>query len=250
MDQPYSHITPGLALRSDNIPGAFSAHPDLSPATVKLLRLQYDNYLGAGDSRRATELAHLSASDEAGHIAVELNKSNRDPEDKRKYFHPTVWAELWRDQHTRRKLRRLVRHPQRQRVFAGLSLAAHDELWWRGFQLAKLLIEQVELAAGPLRPEEVDRLIDDKRQRAESYRRAGLGLLAWLCEQLAAQHARDHEKDFRTEAEREDAMIRAAAKRLVWHFAIRGDRLVADLVGEALGRVISQRRVCYLLTAR
>src|SRR5262245_41898939 len=125
MDQPHLHITPGLALRSDNIPGVFSAHSDLPPVTVKLLRLQYDGYLRAGDSRRATALAHLSASDETGHIAVELNKSNRDPEDKRKYFHPTVWAGLWRDQHTRRKLRRLMRHhPQRQRVFAGLSLAA------------------------------------------------------------------------------------------------------------------------------
>ena len=233
-------------------PDAFSADPDLRPVTVKLLRLKYDDYLRAGDSRRAIELAHLSASDEAGDIAVELNKSNRDPEDKRKYFHPTVWAGLWRDQHTRRKLRRLMRHHrQRQRVFAGLSLAAHNELWWRGLQLAKLLIEQVELAAQPLRPEEVDDLIDDEQQHAEIYRRSlGWALLAWICERRAAQHVRDHERDFRTEAEREDAMIRAAGRRLFWQFVMRGDLRVAGLVGKALGRVICQRRVCYLLTRR
>ena len=54
MDQPHLHITPGLALRSDNIPAAFSAHSDLPPVTVKLLRLQYDGYLRAGDSGRAS----------------------------------------------------------------------------------------------------------------------------------------------------------------------------------------------------
>jgi hypothetical protein len=133
---------------------------------------------------------------------------------------------------------------------AGSRLAAHEETWVRTFQLAKLLIEQVELAAQPLRPEEVDHLIDDTRQRAESYGRAEMGLLAWICERRAAQLARDHEKDFRTEAEREHAMIRAAAKRLIWHFAIRGDRLVAGLVGKALGRAIGQRRVFYVLTGR
>jgi hypothetical protein len=39
---------------------------------VKLLHLQYDDYLGTGDSRRATELARLSTSDETGDIAAEL----------------------------------------------------------------------------------------------------------------------------------------------------------------------------------
>jgi hypothetical protein len=239
-------------LIGDDTPVAFFPHRDLPLVTVKLLRLQYDEYLCARDSRRATELAHLSASDEAGDIAVELNKSNRDREDKRKYFHPTVWTGLGRDRHARRKLRRMMRdHPQRPRVCAGLSLAAHDELWWRGFQLAKLLIEQVELAAQPLRPEEVDGLIDDKRQHAEIYRRSpGWALLAWICEQRAAQLARDHERDFRTEAEREVAMIRAAGKRLFWQFAMRGDLCVAGLVGKALGREILPRRVCYLLTGR
>src|SRR5262249_29308218 len=154
------------------------------------------------------------------------------------YLHPTVWTGLWRDRYARRKLRRMMRaHPHRPRVFAVLNLAAHDELWWRGFQLAELLIEQVELAAQPLRPEEVDGLIDDARQRAEIYRRAGWGLLSWICERRAAQLARDHDRNFRTEAEREDAMIRAATKRLFWQFAMRGDRLVAGLVGKALGRV-------------
>jgi len=52
--EPHLHITPGLALRSDNIPAAFSAHSDLPPVTVKLLRLQYDGYLRAGDSGRAS----------------------------------------------------------------------------------------------------------------------------------------------------------------------------------------------------
>jgi hypothetical protein len=238
-------------LIGDDTPVAFFPHRGLPPVTVKLLRLQYDDYLCAGDSRRAAELAHLSASEEACDIAVELNESNRDREDKRKYFHPTVWTGLWRDRHARRKLRRMMRdHPQRERVFAGLSLAAHDELWWRGFQLAKLLIEQVELAAQPLRPKEVDGLIDDARQRAEIYRRAGLGLLAWICERRAAHLARDYERDFRTEAEREVAMILSAGSRLFWQFAMRGDLRVARLVGKALRRMISQRRVCYLLTAR
>jgi hypothetical protein len=238
-------------LIGDDTPVAFFPHRDLPPVTVKLLRLQYDDYLCADDSRRATELAHLSASDEAGDIAVELNESNRDREDKRRYLHPTVWTGLWRDRHARRKLRRMMRdHPQRARIFAGLSLAARDELWWRGSQLSKLLIEQVELAAQPLRPEEVDRLIDDERQRAEIYWRAEWGLQAWRCEQRAAQLARDHERDFRTEAERENAMIRAARWRFFCQFAMRGDLLVAGLVGKALGRVISPRRVCYLLTGR
>lgn len=92
----------------------------------------------------------------------------------------------------------------------------------------------------------MDRLIDNERQRAENFQRAGADVLARLCEQKAAQLARDHKRDFRAEAEREDAMIGAAARRLVWHFAMRGDRLVARLVGEALGRVIKFRRVRYV----
>jgi hypothetical protein len=234
----------------DDTPEAFSAHPDLAPVTVKPLRLRYD-YLCAGDSKRAIELARLSASDEAGDIAAELNKSNRNPEKKWKYFHPTIWAGVWRDKHTRPKLRRMVRdYPQRQHILASCRMAADDEPRWRGLQLAELLIEQVELAAQPLRPEEVDRLIDNERQRAENYRRAGVDVLAWICERRAAQHARDHERDFRTEAEREDAMIRAAARRLIWNFGMRGDWLVAGLVGKTLGRKINSRRVCYLMTGR
>jgi hypothetical protein len=162
-----------------------------------------------------------------------------------------VRAELWRDPHTRRKLQRLVRdYPQRRLVWAGFRMAADNEPWMRAFHLATLLIEQVELAAQPLRPEEIDRLIDNERQRAENYCRAGVGVLAWLCEQKATQHARDQERDFRTEADREDAMIRAAARQLVLNFAMRGDRLVAGLVGEALGRMIHPRRVRYVFTAR
>jgi hypothetical protein len=231
----------------DHTPVAFSAHRDISAITVKFLRLQYDDYLGAGDHRRVAELARLSASDVAGRIAAELNKRNRE----NKYLRQTVSAELWRDPRTRRKLQRMVRdHPQRRLALASFRMAAHDERRVRAFQLAKLLIEQVELAAQPLRPDEVGRLIDYERRRADNYRRAGVGLLAWLCERMAAKHAQDHERDFRTEAEREAAMIRAAAKRLVWQFAMRGDRLVAGLVGEALGRVIDFRRVRYVITGR
>ena len=83
-------------LIGDDTPVAFFPHRDLPPVTVKLLRRQYDDYLCAGDSRRATELSHLIASDEAGDIAFELNKSNRNPENKWKYFHPTIWAGVWR----------------------------------------------------------------------------------------------------------------------------------------------------------
>jgi hypothetical protein len=247
MDRYRSRTTPAPALRSDDPPGALFAHQDLPPATVKLLRLQYDVYLCAGDSRRTTELARLSASAAAGRIAAELNKQNRE----NKYLRQTVSAELWRDPHTRRKLQRMLRdHPQRGLALASFRMAAHDEPWVRAFQLARLLIEQVELAAQPLCPAEVDRLIDNERQRAEHFRRAGAGLAAWLWEQRAAQHVRDHERDFRTEAEREDAMIRAAAKRLIWNFAMRGDRLVANLVGEALGCAIPFRRVRYVSIGR
>jgi hypothetical protein len=69
MDQPHSHITPGLALRSDNKPDAFSTHPDLPPMTVEMLHLQYRVYLCPDDSRWATKLARLSASDAAGRLA-------------------------------------------------------------------------------------------------------------------------------------------------------------------------------------
>jgi hypothetical protein len=232
----------------DDTPVAFFAHRALSPVTAKLLRLQYDDYLCAGDSRRATKLARLSASDATSRLAAELNKRNRK---NGEYLRQSVWAELWRDPRTRRKLQRMLQdHPQHRLVLAGFRMAAHDEPRMREFHLVTLLIEQAELAARPLRPEEVDRLIHHERLRAEHYRRAGAGLLAWLCEQRAAQHARDHERDFRTEASREDAMIYAAARRLVWYFAFRGDRLVAGLVGEALGRVIFPRRVCYLITGR
>lgn len=236
-------------LIGDDTPVAFFPHRDLPPETVKLLRLQYDNFLCAGDSKRTTKLARLSAGDAAGRIAAEQNKRNRE----NKYLRPTLWAELWRDPHTRRKLQRILRkldRPERQRVLAGLHMAVRDEPKMRAIQLAQLLIEQVELATQPLRPEAVDRLIDNERQCAENFRLAGAGVLARLCEQKAAQLARDHERDFRTEAEREAAMIRAAAKRLVWHFAMRGDRLVARLVGEALGSVIDFRRVRYVVLGR
>jgi hypothetical protein len=245
----------------DDTPDAFCAHPDLPPETVEMLHLQYRVYLCPDDSRWATKLARLSASaaadtlarlsgsNVAGHIAAELNKRNRE----NKYLRPTVWAELWRDPRTRRKLQRIVREldlPERQPVLAGRHMALHDEPRMRAIQFAQLLIDQAELAGQPLRPEEVDRLIDNERQRAESLRRAEMDSLAWIRERRAAQLAREHERDFRTEAEREDAMIRAAAKWLIWHFAMRGDRLVAGLVGEALGRVINFRRVRYVVTGR
>jgi hypothetical protein len=236
-------------LIGDDISRAFSAHSGLSPVTVKELRLQYDDYLGAGDVRRATELARLSASDVAGRLAAELNKRKR--KNNREYFRPTVLAELWRDKHTRRELRCIVQdHPQRQRFLAGFRMTAHDELWMRAYLLAKLLIEQVELAAQPLRPQEVDRLIENALQRVANLRRAGVSVLPWLWVQRAVQHARDHEREFRTEAEREDAMIRAATKRLALNFAMRGDRLVAGLVETALGRAISPRRVRHVSIGR
>lgn len=137
-------------LIGDDTPGAFSWHPDLPPVTVKLLRLQFHDYLCAGDSRRAAKLARVSASDAAGRIATELNKRNHE----NKYLRQTVSAVLWRDQHTRRKLQRMLRdHPRRELALASFRMAAHDEPWVRAFQLAKLLIEQVELAKQPLRPE-------------------------------------------------------------------------------------------------
>jgi hypothetical protein len=262
MDRHHSLTTSAPALRSDNKPDAFCAHPDLPPVTVKMLHLQYRVYLCPDDSRWATKLARLSASEAArtlarlsasdvvaGRFAAEFNKRDRE----NKYLRPTVWADLWRDPHTRRKLQRILReldHPEHQRFLAGLHMALHDEPRMRAIQFAQLLIDQAELAAQPLRPEVVDRLIENERQRAENLRRAEMDSLAWIRERRAAQLAREHERDFRTEAEREDAMIRAAAKWLIWHFAMRGDRLVACLVGEALGRVINFRRVRYVVTGR
>lgn len=206
----------------DRTPVAFSAHRDISAVTVKFLRLQCDDYLGAGDHRRVAELARLSASDVAGRIAAELNKRNRE----NKYLRQTVSAELWRNPHTRRKLQRMVRdHPQRRLALASFRMAAHDERRVRAFQLAKLLIEQVELAAQPLRPDEVGRLIDYERRRAENYRRAGVGLLAWLCERKAAKHARAtgcsaHNEN--THHRRRERCRRAAQDKLRGHHQQRG----------------------------
>jgi hypothetical protein len=139
---------------------------------------------------------------------------------------------------------------ERQRFLAGLHTAAHDEPQMRAIRLAMLLIEQAELAAQPLRPEEVDRLIERERQRAEHLRRAEFVDTARLFEQLAAKLARDHERDFCTEAEREKAMIRTAATRLIRDFDMRGDRLVAGLVSAALERAISSRHVRQVATGR
>lgn len=244
----------------DDAPIGFAAHPKLPDTASKLLRIQYDDYLDAGDSEKASKLARLSASDAAAGIAAELNKGERNPENnkdnrhrknKRKYLRQTVSAELWRDPDRQRELRRMLRdHPQRDLVLASFRMAADDEPFTRAHQLAKLLIEQMELAARPIRSAEVDRLIEDQLERAEHLRRAGVGGLAILTEERAAHLAQEHQRDFRTEDDRADAMVRAAAGRLVWHFAMRGDRLVAGLVTAALGREIDPRRARYVAIGR
>jgi hypothetical protein len=245
----------------DNALIAFDTHPRLSETAAKLLQIQYDDYRRAGDDDKAWRLARLSASEAAARIADELNrddrnsennKDDRNCEEKRKYLRETVSAELWRDPNSQRELRRVLRdHQQRDLVLASFRMAADDEPFTRAHQLAKLLIEQVELAARPIRPAEVDRLIARELERAELLRRAGgVGGFAILSEERAARLAQEHERDFRTEDDRADAMVRAAARRLVWHFAIRGDRLVAGLVGAALGREIDPRRARYVAIGR
>jgi hypothetical protein len=233
----------------DDTAVAFCAHPKLPREAANLLHIQYDDYRRAGDAGRAARLACLSASDEVGRIAAELNKEDR--KEKRKYLRQTVAAELWRDRQSQCELRRMLQdHPQRDLVLASFRMAADDEPFTRAHQLTKLLIEQVELVARPIRPAKVDRFIEDELERAEHLRLAGIGTLASICEQRAAQLAQEHERDFRTEDDRANAMFRVAARRFVWHFAMRGDRLVAALVGAALGREIDPRRVRYVAIGR
>jgi hypothetical protein len=229
----------------------FCAHPKLPATAAKLLQIQYGDYRRAGDYDKASRLSRLSASEAAARVADELNKDDRNREEKRKYLRQTVPAELWRARHSRRELRRMLRdHPQRGLVLASFRMAADEEHWMRAHQLAKLLIEQVELAARPIRPANVDRVIGDKLERAEHPRLGGVSGLAILSEERAARLAQEHERGFRTEDDRADAMVRAAARRLVWYFAMRGDRLVARLVGAALGREIDPRRVRYVAIRR
>jgi hypothetical protein len=244
----------------DDTAVTFCGHPKLPATAAKLLQIQYDDYRRAGDYDKASRLARLSASKAIARVADELNKDDRNRENnkgdrnregKKKCLRQTVSAELWRDRHSRRELRRMLRdHPQRDLVLASFRMAADKEHWMRAYQLAKLLIEQVELAARPIRPVELDRLIEDTLERAEHLRLGGVTGLAILSEERAARLAQEHERDFRTADDRADAMVNAAARRLVWHFAMRGDQLVAALVGAALGREINPRRVRYVARER
>jgi hypothetical protein len=156
----------------DDLPVAFDAHPKLPDTAAKLLQIQYDDYRRAGEDDKAARLARLSASDAVGDIAAELNKEDR--KNRRRYLHPTLWIDAWRNPRTRRGLQRLARKlPRPDLVLAAYRMVANDEPFERAHQTAKLLIEQVELATRPLRPEDVDRLIASERERAKLLRRAG-----------------------------------------------------------------------------
>lgn len=224
----------------------------------------------------ASTLSRLSKSAPVGQLAFELNK--RDHANK-KYFRPSAWTEVWHNpakmQSFRRSIvayndryqsvvgRRFKEAPGWQKVLQGKlsdeerQLRAHNDRQMREIQLAWLLIAQAELAALPLRLEEIDRRIDTERKLAEHLRHEGYVGEARSHERYAAELARKHERDFLNERQRENVMIFSAVMHLTWNFVVepsgtglRGDRLVAGLVGEALGRDIKPGRVRSVVTGR
>ena len=100
MDQPHSHITPGLPPRSNKKPGAFSHH-SLSPRVAALLTGRQRELRDQGKNTTADVLAQLAAR-AAAVLEHECERNNRCTGG---YLRPTMAALFWRDLSLRRLLR-------------------------------------------------------------------------------------------------------------------------------------------------
>jgi hypothetical protein len=251
MDEPRSHITPDLALRSDDTPSTLSLHPKLPPLTAALLEHWHRELCEQGNDAallQAHVLAQLVASDDAMPSWVHESRRRRAHD----YVHPTVLVEIWRRPDLRPDLRKLVRKTgfAWQDARRWLQLAANHEDLEREFLMARLLISLAKMAALP-DESYVSKVASWARKAADEWRAATVlrehGLMKqaevhlwWarlhLC--YAQNLAREWTPD-------EKALIRAVRGPLSWQLGFLGYGIAAKLVGAALNRPITRRQARY-----
>jgi hypothetical protein len=151
MDQPHSHITRGLALRSDSTPGTFP-HSGLPASLAALLKKRLEDrhrkLLKRGDITTAGALAQLATSDAAARLVRELNRRDtlRRYTLVDHYLRPTVDALLWGDMQLRRLLRA---DPEHAHKLPAYRCAACDENSWRACLVIELLAELAKMTTQP-----------------------------------------------------------------------------------------------------
>jgi hypothetical protein len=247
MDQPHSHITPGLGRPgSDNIQGVFP-HLGLSFRLATLLKGRYWKLREQGNDLMADALARLAATGAAARFEHECERRNRCTGD---YLRQTIDALYWRDP----ELRRLHREdPQHAHKLPALRCAARDESMWRACIIVEIL---TELARATTQPDERAiakvagraRAALKERRTAEALLAAGLPDDASKHMQLTSTYLlRAHVLAWRWTPDR-DELLRMTCFRLMRHFAFRGDRIASALVSAALemGEPISARRARYV----
>jgi hypothetical protein len=201
----------------------------LSLVTRALLESWHRDALATGKEAKAAALRRLAASDAPVTARQELGKRSRVSHD---YLHPMLPAVIWRDRELRRDVERLLReHPQHRRAMKWFQYAASNEGEARDIRLAMLVERLADLASRPLESNRVRR----RRQLVAELQNRDLAEEAEVIAILSTVLQTGPNATFRSEAERKDVLILATRWCLGWDFGMRGDGVIAQLVGTVLG---------------
>jgi hypothetical protein len=238
----------------DDLPGAFSPHPDLPPLTVAQLEWYHQRYLERGDTATALVLTRLAASGAASKLWKEMRRRRGG-----EYVHPAGLVSVWSDPDLRpglQKLHRdyLTRHPNGVKwrdVRKWLESASRptNERSERDLVVAEMLA----MLAGRVTRSDAGNLAEMTRQLRNANDAAGL--LGWLIKGRHPDHAavftqvaQDPEHNLKGEWTRvENELILALYGTLSWPMGSLGYRIVAGLVGAALDREIDWQRARYVI---
>jgi hypothetical protein len=239
-------------LIGDDLPGAFSPHPDLPPLTVAQLEQYHQRFLERGDTATARVLARLAASKAASKLWREIRVRRRG-----EYVHPAGLASLWRYPDLQPELKKLLsnylkRQPNGikwREIRKWLDSGARHEFWERQRIVAKLLA----MLAERVTRSDAGKLVGIARQ--VQTQRNSEALLRHLRKKHYPDYAavftkppRDLEHNLNRGWTRvENELILAVYGPLSRPVGSLGYRIVADLVGAALDREIDWARVRYVI---
>ena len=237
-------------LIGDDLPGAFSPHPDLPPLTVAQLEQYHQRFLERGDTATARVLARLAASKAASKLSKEMHRRRAG-----EYVHPAGLVTIWRGgpdlQQEVKKLHSdyLKRQPngvkwRDVRKWLESGSEACRERWERDCVVARLLA----MLAERVTRSDAGTLAEIARQERNA------GLLRWLRKARYPRQAalftqaQDFEHNLNREWTRvENELILAVYGPLSWEMGFLGYRFVAGLVGAALNREINWGRARYVI---
>jgi hypothetical protein len=261
MDQPRSHTTPGLALRSDDTPAVFSPHPKLPPLTATLLERRHRELCEQGGYMALLQdrvLARLVSDDAMRSLVTQLRSRHAG-----KYVHPTILVDIWHDPDNRRQLRRvcveLLKTEQKGLTWRDyrrrLQYQVDHERQHREFLMANLLIGLAELWTRPDQSylEKVMSVVGRAvRKRLES---------EWLYARGLLDHAEQRKRQARKHIWRAHTLVRqwtpdkktliqAVRGPLSFEFGSLGYGIAAKLVGAALDRPITKWHARHIIKYR